>query len=44
MKELVDAFKALVTGYVLLKQNWMITLEDGPTAKTLSTKLGMEVL
>ncbi|CAB4758457.1 unannotated protein [freshwater metagenome] len=44
MKELVDAFKALVTGYVLLKQNWMISLEDGSTAKILSTKLGMEVL
>lgn len=44
MKELVDAFKALVTGYVLLKQNWTISLEDGPTAKILSTKLGMEVL
>ena len=44
VKELVNAFKALASGYILLRSNWALSIGDAETAKTLSKLLNMEIL
>jgi hypothetical protein len=44
VKELVNAFKSIAAGYILLRSNWALSLVDGETAKTLSQLLNMEIL
>jgi uncharacterized protein with FMN-binding domain len=44
VKELVNAFKALATGYIMLRSNWALSIGDAETAKTLSQLLNMEIL
>ena len=44
VKELVNACKALASGYILLRSNWALSIGDAETAKTLSKLLNMEIL
>ena len=44
VKELVNAFKGLSQGYIMLRSNWAFSIEDPETARTLSSLLNMEIL